>query len=36
MKFEKVRSALRESLKRVEEIVPQAVGCQVCFHMSNM
>lgn len=29
MKFEKARCALQESLKRVEEIVSQAVGCQI-------
>ncbi|KAK9098668.1 hypothetical protein Syun_025713 [Stephania yunnanensis] len=29
LKFEKARSALEESLKRVEDIVPQAIGCQV-------
>lgn len=29
MKFEKARSALQESLRRVEDIVPQAVACQI-------
>ncbi|KAK9162320.1 hypothetical protein Syun_003222 [Stephania yunnanensis] len=29
LKFEKARSALEESLRRVEDIVPQAIGCQV-------
>ncbi|XP_020269839.1 U-box domain-containing protein 45-like [Asparagus officinalis] len=29
LKFEKVRCALQDSLKRVEEIVPQAVGRQI-------
>ena len=28
-KFEKTRSALEDSLKRVEDIVPQSIGCQV-------
>ena len=28
-KFEKVRSALVNSLRRVEDIVPQSIGCQV-------
>ncbi|KAK1295352.1 U-box domain-containing protein 45 [Acorus calamus] len=29
VKFEKARSALEESLRRVEDIVPQAIGCQI-------
>ncbi|KAK1318738.1 U-box domain-containing protein 45 [Acorus calamus] len=29
VKFEKARSALEESLKRVEDIVPQSIGCQI-------
>lgn len=29
MKFEKARSALEDSLRRVEDIVPQTIGCQV-------
>ncbi|KAG1331324.1 putative Proteasome subunit beta type-5 [Cocos nucifera] len=29
MKFEKTRCALQESLRRVEDIVPQAIGCQI-------
>ncbi|PKA66133.1 U-box domain-containing protein 6 [Apostasia shenzhenica] len=29
MKFEKARCSLQESLTKVQEIVPQAVGCQV-------
>lgn len=29
LKFEKARRALVESLKRVEDIVPQAIGCQI-------
>ncbi|XP_073098554.1 U-box domain-containing protein 45 isoform X2 [Elaeis guineensis] len=29
MKFEKARCSLEESLRRVEDIVPQAIGCQV-------
>ncbi|OVA17536.1 Armadillo [Macleaya cordata] len=29
LKFEKARSALGDSLRRVEDIVPQAVGCQI-------
>ncbi|RWW35062.1 hypothetical protein GW17_00000140, partial [Ensete ventricosum] len=30
VKFEKARGALEESLRRVEDIVPQAIGCRVC------
>lgn len=29
IKFEKAKCALEESLRRVEDIVPQAIGCQV-------
>ncbi|KAJ6845373.1 U-box domain-containing protein 45-like [Iris pallida] len=29
MKFEKARCALQDSLRRVENIVPQAIGCQI-------
>lgn len=29
LKFEKARSALAESLRRVEDIVPQSIGCQI-------
>ncbi|OVA09495.1 Armadillo [Macleaya cordata] len=29
LKFEKSRCALRDSLRRVEDIVPQAIGCQI-------
>ncbi|KAK9163448.1 hypothetical protein Syun_004350 [Stephania yunnanensis] len=29
LKFEKARSALEESLRRVEDIVQRAIGCQV-------
>ncbi|XP_021744724.1 U-box domain-containing protein 45-like [Chenopodium quinoa] len=29
LKFEKMKSALVDSLKRVEDIVPQSIGCQV-------
>ncbi|OWM76199.1 hypothetical protein CDL15_Pgr009845 [Punica granatum] len=29
LKFEKARSALVDSLKRVEDIVPQSIGCQI-------
>lgn len=29
LKFEKARCALEDSLKRVDEIVPQSIGCQV-------
>ncbi|KAL4570118.1 hypothetical protein LXL04_025769 [Taraxacum kok-saghyz] len=29
LKFEKTRSALQDSLKRVEDIVPQTIGCQI-------
>lgn len=28
-KFEKARNALMDSLRRVEDIVPQSIGCQV-------
>ena len=29
LKFEKARSALQDSLRRVEDIVPQTIGSQV-------
>ncbi|GJR92274.1 U-box domain-containing protein 45-like protein, partial [Tanacetum coccineum] len=29
MKFERARSALEDSLRRVEDIVPQTIGCQI-------
>jgi len=29
LKFEKAKSVLEDSLRRVEEIVPQSIGCQV-------
>jgi hypothetical protein len=29
LKFEKARFALVESLRRVDDIVPQSIGCQV-------
>ena len=29
MKFEKAKCALVESLRRVEDIVPQSISCQV-------
>lgn len=29
LKFEKTRSTLQENLRRVEDIVPQAIGCQI-------
>ncbi|CAI9093230.1 OLC1v1028679C1 [Oldenlandia corymbosa var. corymbosa] len=29
LKFEKARSALEDGLRRVEDIVPQAIGCQI-------
>lgn len=29
LKFEKARCALEDSLKRVDDIVPQSIGCQV-------
>lgn len=29
MKFEKTRCALQDSLRRVEDIVPEAIGCQI-------
>ncbi|KAK9168539.1 hypothetical protein Syun_000679 [Stephania yunnanensis] len=36
LKFEKARSALEESLKRVEDIVPQAIGCQVLVIVNEL
>lgn len=29
LKFEKARCALEDSLRRVDDIVPQSIGCQV-------
>ena len=29
LKFERARCALVESLRRVDDIVPQSIGCQV-------
>ncbi|KAK9086825.1 hypothetical protein Syun_029219 [Stephania yunnanensis] len=34
LKFEKARFALEESLKRVEDIVPQAIGCQTIMRLA--
>ena len=34
LKFDKARCALQDSLKRVEDIVPQAIGCQVYLYSS--
>ncbi|XP_058093948.1 U-box domain-containing protein 45-like isoform X2 [Magnolia sinica] len=35
-KFEKAKCALEESLKRVEDIVPQAIGCQILEIVSEL
>ena len=35
LKFEKAKCALEDSLRRVEDIVPQSIGCQVIL-FSNM
>ena len=35
LKFEKAKSALVDSLKLVEDIVPQSIGCQVII-FNNM
>lgn len=36
LKFDKARCALEDSLRRVEDIVPQSIGCQVLLiHMFN-
>ncbi|XP_065873930.1 U-box domain-containing protein 6-like [Euphorbia lathyris] len=35
-KFEKARSALVDSLRRVEDIVPQSIGCQVLEIVSEL
>ena len=35
LKFEKAKCALKDSLKRVEDIVPQSIGCQVLIY-NNM
>ncbi|KAG5221975.1 hypothetical protein OIU77_011552 [Salix suchowensis] len=36
LKFEKARSALVESLRRVEDIVPQSIGCQILEIVSEL
>ncbi|TXG56081.1 hypothetical protein EZV62_017394 [Acer yangbiense] len=36
LKFEKARGALVESLKRVEDIVPQSIGCQILEVVSEL
>ncbi|KAH7570472.1 hypothetical protein JRO89_XS05G0111400 [Xanthoceras sorbifolium] len=36
LKFEKARCALVESLKRVEDIVPQSIGCQILEVVSEL
>ncbi|XP_059657712.1 U-box domain-containing protein 45-like [Cornus florida] len=36
LKFEKARSALEDSLRRVEDIVPQAIGCQISEILSQL
>lgn len=35
LKFEKAKCALEDSLKQVEDIVPQSIGCQV-INFNNM
>ncbi|KAA8528992.1 hypothetical protein F0562_033520 [Nyssa sinensis] len=35
-KFEKARRALEESLRRVEDIVPQTIGCQISDILSEL
>ena len=35
LKFEKAKCALEDSLRRVEDIVPQSIGCQVIL-LSSM
>ena len=32
LKFEKARRALEDGLRRVEDIVPQSIGCQVTLN----
>lgn len=34
LKFEKARRALEDSLRRVVDIVPQSIGCQVIISLS--
>ncbi|KAL5991077.1 U-box domain-containing protein 45 [Asimina triloba] len=36
LKFEKAKCALEESLKRVEDIVPEAIGCQILEIVSEL
>ncbi|KAG9150633.1 hypothetical protein Leryth_008093 [Lithospermum erythrorhizon] len=36
LKFEKARCALEDSLKRVEDIVPQSIGCQISEILSEV
>ncbi|KAK9163749.1 hypothetical protein Syun_004651 [Stephania yunnanensis] len=36
LKFEKARSALEESLRRVEDIVQRAIGCQVLVIVNEL
>ncbi|KAK1377342.1 RING-type E3 ubiquitin transferase [Heracleum sosnowskyi] len=36
LKFEKARSALEDGLRRVEDIVPQAIGCQIVEILSEI
>ncbi|XP_006845220.2 U-box domain-containing protein 45 [Amborella trichopoda] len=36
LKFEKARCALEQSLRRVEDIVPQAIGCQILEIVSKL
>ncbi|XP_055810489.1 U-box domain-containing protein 45-like [Solanum dulcamara] len=36
LKFERARCALEDSLKRVEDIVPQSIGCQISEVLSEL
>lgn len=36
LKFEKARSALQDSLRRVEDIVPQTIGSQICVILGEL
>ncbi|KAK1438154.1 hypothetical protein QVD17_03957 [Tagetes erecta] len=36
LKFEKAKSALEDSLRRVEDIVPQTIGSQICDILSEL
>uniref|UniRef100_A0A5B7ASQ2 RING-type E3 ubiquitin transferase n=1 Tax=Davidia involucrata TaxID=16924 RepID=A0A5B7ASQ2_DAVIN len=36
LKFEKARRALEDSLRRVEDLVPQAIGCQISEILSEL